>query len=205
MEPPTRQRILNYLHKHQTASVRELGRDLALTGADIRHHLSVLRASDQVEVIGQQREERGRPAYMYSLSRHVLGDNLAGLANTVLSIWWQKIPESRRTQALKTVAKQLAASMVIEDSTPVTQRLTMGIENLNRYHYQARWEAAASGPRIILGNCPYAAVISEHPELCQMDAYLLEEQFHQTVQQTAKLHKTSKGLPFCEFRVEQKE
>jgi len=204
MEPPTRQRILDYLHKHQTASVRELSRDLALTGADIRHHLSVLRANDQVEVIAQRREERGRPAYMYSLSRHVLGDNLAGLSNAVLSLWWQQVPENQRLQTLKIVAQQLATSVVMEDSTTVTQRLTTGIENLNRFHYQARWEAAASGPRVIFGNCPYAAVISQHPELCQMDAYLLEEQFHQVVQQIAKLRKTSKGLPFCEFRVEQK-
>jgi predicted ArsR family transcriptional regulator len=204
MSIPTRQRILEHLQKHQTASVRELSRDLALTGANIRHHLAFLIAGDQVEVLRQRREQRGRPANLYSLSRRMLGDNLAGLTDALLNLWLQEMPEGQRTQALNSLAQRLSVFEGAEISGPAAQRLAAAIAGLNRLHYRARWEAAAAGPRVILGNCPYAAIIADHPELCRLDAHLLEQQLGVSVEQAAKLRHTSKGLPYCEFRVEQK-
>jgi predicted ArsR family transcriptional regulator len=66
---------------------------------------------------------------------------------------------------------------------------------LNQLHYQARWEAGAEGPRIILGQCPYAAVIGNHPELCRMDMSLLEGMLDTQVEQRVKLG------PMCIFLV----
>ena len=79
------------------------------------------------------------------------------------------------------------------------RRLASTIERLNSMHYQARWEAGAEGPRIILGHCPYRAIIADHPELCQMDAALLTELLQDEVMQTAKLEPGAGGLPFCGF------
>jgi predicted ArsR family transcriptional regulator len=66
-------------------------------------------------------------------------------------------------------------------------------------HYQARWEAGADGPRIVLGHCPYGTVIEKHPELCQMDGALLAKLLGGEVRQTAKLEKGAGGLPYCVF------
>ena len=79
------------------------------------------------------------------------------------------------------------------------RRLSSTIERLNEMHYQARWEAGAGGPRIVLGHCPYAAVIKNHPELCQMDAALLVILLSGEVSQTAKLETGAGGLPYCAF------
>lgn len=66
-------------------------------------------------------------------------------------------------------------------------------------HYQARWEAGAEGPRVILGHCPYVGLVEQHPQLCQMDASLLVELLDGDVRQTAKLEVGAGGKPFCAF------
>jgi len=85
--------------------------------------------------------------------------------------------------------------------TPLPRRLTLAVDRFNELHYQARWEAGIDGARFILGHCPYAAIVAEYPELCRMDAYLLEQRSGSPVEQMAKLQPSAKGYPFCVFRV----
>lgn len=202
MRLTTRLRILDYLRKQQTASAGELSLAMTLTGANIRHHLAVLEANDLVEVIGQLREgQRGRPVNLYSLSRRVLGDGLDALSGALLSEWLEgKTGESRR-KALSVLAQHLLSTNPEKLHLSLTQRLAATIDRLNQLHYQARWEAAASGARLILGHCPYAAIIGVHPELCTMDEYLLGGSLQSNVRQTAKLQPGKRGLPICVFLV----
>jgi len=65
--------------------------------------------------------------------------------------------------------------------------LNLSVEKLNQMNYHARWEAGAGGPRILFGHCPYAAIITRHPELCAMDAALLKELFGDELEQIAKI------------------
>lgn len=202
MRLTTRLRILNYLRKQQTACARELSLAMALTGANIRHHLAVLEANDLVEVIGQRREgRRGRPVNLYSLSRRVLGDGLDALSGAALSEWLGGKTEGPRRAALRSLAQHLLTPDSQALNLPLTQRLGATIDRLNQLHYQARWEAAASGPSLVLGHCPYAAIIEAHPELCLMDKYLLEGSLKSAVRQTTKLLPGARGLPLCVFLV----
>ena len=57
----------------------------------------------------------------------------------------------------------------------MSRRLNLAVEKLNKMNYHARWEAGSQGPRLIFGHCPYAAILEKHPELCRMDAALIEE------------------------------
>jgi predicted ArsR family transcriptional regulator len=85
--------------------------------------------------------------------------------------------------------------------TRLTQALYQSVQQLNEMHYQARWEARADAPRVIFGHCPYAAVLAEHPEICQLDVSLLEEMLGQPVEQTARLAKDGRGMTYCAFRI----
>ena len=201
MRPTTRLRILDYLRKHQTASVRELSRALAMTGANIRHHLAVLESSDLIEFISQRSEGRGRPVNVYSLSRRVLGDGLDELARAMLNVWLRNATEPARDAGLRSLALCLGGVNIPEQDTPLTHRLPQLVDRLNELHYQARWEAGMNGPAIILGHCPYAAIIASTPELCRMDAFLLEQWTGLAVEQTARLQTGGKGYPVCGFRV----
>jgi predicted ArsR family transcriptional regulator len=201
MRMTTRTRILTYLHKKQTASVRELSVVMALTGANIRHHLADLEANGLIEFLSLRREERGRPVNIYGLSRHMLGDGLAELNGAILHVWLKNAPEAALEDGLRSVALQLGGKNLPDVGTMLTLRLARLIERLNELHYQARWEAGVTGPAVILGYCPYSAIIRAHPELCRMDGFFLEQWVGSPVEQTAKLHSGAKGYPICVFQV----
>jgi len=199
MKPTTRLRILDHIRKHQTASVRELSALIGKTGANIRHHLVMLESNNLIEVIGLRKKGLGRPIQIYGLSQQVLGDGLGTLGGSILDLWLGSMAVERKEESLRKLAERMAGSADL--GNPIMKQLVGTVNRLNEIHYQARWEASATGPRIILGHCPYAAIIKEHPELCQMDAFLLEKRLDQTIEQTAKLQLSDKGLPYCAFQI----
>jgi predicted ArsR family transcriptional regulator len=201
MCPTTRLRILDYLRKQQTASVHELSSALAMTGANVRHHLAVLESDDLIELISQRREGRGRPGNIYGLSRRVLGDGLDGLAGAMFEVWLRDASKAVREAGLRSVALRLGGLIPPGSDTLLPRRLTQAVDRLNELHYQARWEAGVNGARIFLGHCPYAAIIASYPELCRMDAFLLEQRTGLPVEQTTRLQPGAKGYPFCTFQV----
>lgn len=195
----TRLKILDYLKRHEVASVRELSRWLSMSGANIRHHLTILEQSELVEMIGQQREGRGRPKNVFRLSRRVLGDSLDVLSSALLDGWINPLPLEAREAVLMKVAEKVGAAFEAARTGPATKRIIAMVKFLNQLHYQARWEATASGARLVLGHCPFSAIIERHPELCRLDAHLLEYCSLQTVDQVAKLEPTGQGSPQCIF------
>ena len=201
MSPPTRLRILEYLRKQQTASVHELSSALAMTGANVRHHLAVLESNQLIELVSQRREGRGRPVNVYGLSRQVLGDGLDGLAGAMLETFIRATPLADQAAGLRCMASTLGGIAIPDPHTPLSRRLTQAVERLSELHYQARWEAGIDGAHVILGHCPYAAIIAAYPELCRMDAFLLEQRSGSPVEQVARLQGSAKGYPFCTFRV----
>jgi predicted ArsR family transcriptional regulator len=192
---------LEYLEKQQTASVRELSHALAMTGANIRHHLAVLESNYLIEPLSQRREGQGRPETIYGLSRHVLGEGLAELACAMLNVWLKNTTETALETDLRSVASKMGGDDLPDPSLLLTHRLRRLVDRLNELHYQSRWEAGLNGPNVILGHCPYVAIVASNPELCRMDAYLLEQWTGLPVEQTAMLQKSIKGVPYCGFRV----
>ena len=176
----TRQKVLAFLTRTRTASVSEISRALKMSAANVRHHLRVLVSDGRLELVsGQEHVGRGRPEKMYSLPRAALGDNLSALSDALLTEAGTKV----RVEAL-------ATRLVGESdfaSQPVVKRLNLVVEKLNQMNYHARWEAGADGPRIILGHCPYAAIIERHPELCRMDAALLKDLMGQSAEQLSQI------------------
>jgi DeoR family transcriptional regulator, suf operon transcriptional repressor len=185
-----RHKVLAYLNKTRTASAREISRALKMPAPNVRHHLRVLVSDGRLELASvRRRDGRGRPEKVYSLPRAVLGDNLSALANALLV-------ESGSNVRMEAIAKRLAAETNLTGQ-PVARRLNFIVEKLNKMNYHARWEAGSAGPRIVLGHCPYAAIIEKHPELCQMDKALLNEMMGQSSEQIFKIGKD--GSSVCVF------
>jgi len=196
MSVTTRQKILDYLKRNRTVSSRELARTLHMTPANARHHLGILAGDGRVEVVNLRRGGKGRPEKVYRLAGTLVGDNLSALADALLT-------EADGKVEMEALGKRIAGES-IASGQPLMRRLASAVERLNGMHYQSRWEAGAEGPRVVLGHCPYAAVIGKHPELCQMDAALLAKLLGGEVRQTAKLEKGAGGLPYCAFVFAQK-
>lgn len=182
-----RQKVLAHLKKTRASSAREIARALKMSAPNVRHHLSVLCSDGRVEFTAlNNREGRGRPEKLYSLSQAALGDNLSALTNAVLTETGKKL----NVDAL--ASRMMDASQFA--NLPVTKRLVLLVEKLNEMNYQARWEAAADGPRVIFGRCPYAKVIDGHPELCKIDIAILEKSLGRPVIQSTKNEAVGRGL-----------
>ncbi|GAB4580438.1 MAG: transcriptional regulator [Anaerolineales bacterium] len=198
MSKSTRQRILEILATRATATADELAHLLHLTPANMRHHLSRLEADGRVAVVGERPPRgRGRPQRIFALPRH--GQGTARLASALLDQVLTPLMPAQHPEVFHALATRLGG-----EPTParhITQRLAGAVRRLNELEYQARWEAHALAPRVILGNCPYASIIDRHPELCQVDGHLLENLLGEKATQLTKLEKTLQGLPACIFAI----
>ena len=190
-----RQKVLAYLSKTRSASAREIARSLKMSPATVRHHLRILAADGRLETTSTRgRDGRGRPENVYSLPHAALGHNLAALSEALLA-------EAGPGLRMEALAGHIARTVMGESSAaqPLAKRLNLTVESLNQMNYHAHWEAGSEGPRILLGHCPYAAILDRHPELCSMDHALLRGL---TGQSSAQIFRTRRdGSSACVFVV----
>jgi predicted ArsR family transcriptional regulator len=139
---------------------------------------------------------------LYGASDRLLGDNMAAIADSLLGAW----PSGSRSAGPNGLTTTLAQGLLHRLGTsaspnPISKRIAALIERLNEAHYHARWEAGAQGPRILLGHCPYYAIIRQHPVLCQMDAFALGEQLGAKATQVAKIDPAASTVTQCIFLI----
>lgn len=169
----TRQRLLELLKNRNNQTAAELSRALGVTQADARYHLSKMVNEGLIVVVGhQQAGRRGRPARRYALADAALKDNFDLLTSALLTITLAELSAEDQHSFLYRVAAALVGETDLQG--PLSQRLVRAIEKLNELGYVSRWEAHATAPRLILENCPFAKLLNQHPQLCQLDACMLE-------------------------------
>jgi predicted ArsR family transcriptional regulator len=185
-----RQKILMYMSKSRTASARELSRALQMSSAAVRHHLRILAVDGRLEIVAARgRDARGRPEKIYSLPRAALGDNMAALSDALLTEAASRVP-------VEALADRLAGASNVEGQS-LAKRLNHSVEKLNSMNYHAHWEAGLQGPRILFGNCPYAAILGKHPELCHMDQAMLRNLTREPAKQVFRTGQ--EGSSVCVF------
>ena len=198
-----RAQILKILQTRQTATPTELSRALQVTSANIRHHLRNLARDGVVVAVGERpAQARGRPTQVYALANQ--GSNIPLLTSILLSYNLSSRPTEERTPLLKTFAAHLLEKFPNPPQAKgrhITQRLVNTISTLDTLNYQPRWEAHAEGPQIVLEHCPYAAILEDHPEICQVDAFLIENILEEPVTQTVKRQPNQLGIRYCLFKV----
>lgn len=201
----TRQKILDYLREHHQATAPEISKALNMTRENIRYHLGELLEAGLVEAVpstnGKPRG-RGRPVRIYRPSNAQRPNNLLQLASLLLDAFQET---SAGCADPNLALRRFATAMLDNEPYPknLTQRLNKVLQSLNQKRYQARWEARPQGPLLILRNCPYAALLPEHPELCQIDAYFLEAMTGQAVEQAARMDPFTGHPPACLFYLHQ--
>ena len=196
----TRRRILEYLESHDSATAVELSHALGVTAADIRHHINALREENVITVMGERPPAgRGRSSQLYSLTHQAMADNLDRLAKALLLESLQPLDSDERRAFLNRLAQRLVGEVSSRGGLP--SRLFLAVQRLNQLNYQARWEAHAGAPRIFFNRCPYAAILPEHPELCQLDALVLNALLGVPVSQVAKLARDRRGGTYCLFNI----
>ncbi len=195
MNESTHDRILETIAQMRSASVAELSQQLHTTVANIRYHLEALLVDQAIEVIPPiaDRAHPGRPAKRYRLSAKVKPSDLPELSSDLLSILIDPAQTAEERGAMLSRIARMRIGGTTTEGAPA-QRLNGAVDFLNRHAYQARWEARRGGPEIRLGNCPYFVLLSDHPELCQIDRLMLQELLGARVT-VQDCYQTGKGLP----------
>jgi predicted ArsR family transcriptional regulator len=198
-----RQLVLDYIHSHHNVTVREIAQSMQMTQANARHHLAILRAQGLIEIVSHPGDGgRGRPANSYRLAAAFRSQNLGILAGALLEQYLQLQSPANQATRCRQLAKALLASNalnLIPQAINMRQRLLEAVKSLNALNYQARWEARASAPYLLLGYCPYFEIIADHPEICQIDHEILQMLIGQPVRQTARLIVDEHGETTCHF------
>ncbi len=194
----SRRQILKYLQDHNLASALEISRALHMTAANVRHHFAILKNQGLIEEFGsRQSKYRGRPTKLFGLPSNVLDNNINDLAAALLKSF---LNGQNLETKFSILINHLFPDQIDQDANnSILQLLNHTVQQLNSANYQARWEASPTGPRVILGHCPYAVLQSDYPELCQMDRLFLSHQLNRSIIQITKLERTPEGTPSCVF------
>src|SRR5690606_24302266 len=112
---------------------------------------------------------RGRPEQVFTLTITAQPEGLENLTHALL----RQLGDSPRAAQVR----QLAANLVSTDNLPTgpARRLVTAMQRLTPLGYKPHWEARPQGPEVVLGRCPYANLVAEHPALCRMDKEVLEQ------------------------------
>lgn len=203
MPATIREKILEHLRLNRTASVAALAFALDVTKADIRYHLKPLLGEGLVEIEDrestQSNKARGRPKASFRLTSSARANNLQALASALLHEFYsaQSVDPEERSSRLA----RLLFSLPADEGDTLIQRLTRLVDQLRESHYEPRWEAHSAGPRILFENCPYAAILAEFPQLCEMDRQYISQFSGLRTELLQTLNTSKRKPPACVFRL----
>jgi predicted ArsR family transcriptional regulator len=198
MKKTTRYRLIEYMKAKKTASTVELAHVLKITASDARYHLASLENEGVVVVVDTRMQGRGRPTQIYMLSKELNRHNLDGLTRAILDVWLPSLQEDKRNADLLKIGMYMITGINKPEGN-LTQRLTSAIRYLNNKNYVARWEAHINAPRILITHCPYALVAPKHPEICQIDGFLIGEIIGQAVSRISSVVEKNPSQVQCIF------
>lgn len=169
------------------------------TRANIQYHLSKLEAEGLIEKLPSAAlpAQPGRPRHFFVLSVRARPTNLVGLADALLKQLFSTEKTAEQSTLDQLAQRLFPLSLPI--SLTLTQRLNRVVKELSSRGYQARWEARPAGPQVEFRNCPYAALLPLHPELCQLDAAVLKLLTACQVEQRMRMQLPKE--PACLFQV----
>ncbi len=182
---------------------------MQMTEANARHHLNILAEQGAVAVIGQRSSSgKGRPVQLFGLSERAAGHNLDRLAGSLLAELLEGLSREQQDQILERLAVRILGNDQPEASdlpakrSHLTRRLFQAVRNLNEFNYDARWEAHTLAPRLILGHCPYAAIVAVRPEICRLDRILLQQLVDAPVEEISLRQPAQRSAQQCVFAVQ---
>jgi predicted ArsR family transcriptional regulator len=196
----TRGRIVSLLRRG-TDTVEELSRRLGLTDNAVRAHLETLARDGLVERRGMRRGLR-KPHFSYALTddaEQLFPKAYPTLLNQLLAVLKLRLSPVELEAILREVAVSLAVGQSAEWNDENTEsRARKVLEVLEALGGAPRLDTEED--RLIISSfssCPFAATVSEHPEVCRLAEILLSEVAGLTV----KEHCRKGAIPACSFEI----
>ena len=173
----TRGRIVSYLRGSQ-GTVTDLANHLELTDNAVRAHLATLERDGLVKQSGLRKGSR-KPHFAYELTsegEHLFPKAYDALLNQFITVFKQRLTPKAFAEALRAVGRSLATAQKVDGrKQKLEQRVKTALQTLESIGGSPRLERQDKQISITSRSCPLAAVVSEHPETCQMVETLISE------------------------------
>lgn len=149
-------------------SLEDISRATTLHVNTIRTHLDMLRAAGRVERTRGASDGRGRPRWLYAPVSDDVYHQLAHDLSEALTA-----AEDPATAEEAASRWRLADDVTLPQATTPDEAVAVAAEALQRLGFDVA--TSPVGDAVYLGNCPYAALVSEHPVICDIHAKALEQ------------------------------
>jgi predicted ArsR family transcriptional regulator len=197
----TRGRIVSLL-RGATKTVNELAEELELTDNAVRSHLPTLERDGLIRQCGLQRGTR-KPHFAYELAPE--GENLFPKAYDALLNQLIAVLEGRLgPEALEAILREVGRSIAAQQSSAkpeddLDSRAQRALRALSDLGGSARIEREDDKLFISSTACPFAAVVTEHPDVCQLAEALIA----QIMETKVREHCDRQDVPKCRFAVQE--
>lgn len=198
----TRGKILLLLRGTEL-TVKQMAEELSLTENAVRAHLATLERDNLVRQSGQRRAFR-KPQKAYTLTEQ--GEEFFPKAhellfNALIDILKTDLGAQDLQRVLVAVGEQLGRTyaQAVEAGDPAARR-QMALRALSDLGGLAKIERAHGGVVIQGTSCPLAALVREHPEVCQVAQALLTAILGEKVQEQCTHGETPRCCFFIETR-----
>jgi len=195
----TRGRLVTLL-RGTTKTVNELAQELELTDNAVRAHLLSLERDGLIKQSGIQRGTR-KPHFAYELTEeadHLFPKAYDALLNQLIAALKGRLTPVALEEVLRQVGRSLAgAQAASQKNGDMESRIGSALAALEAIGGAARAERENERLVIRSENCPLAAAVSEHPEVCKLSETLLSEIVGVEVREQCD----REGPPRCRFEI----
>lgn len=154
--------------------VEDIAEAVGLHANTVRGHLDALLAAGRITRVPDQRATRGRPHWLYSATTSATVRELARALDAELD------RASASDLARLAAATWAEAGPEVDEASSVEEAVELATTTLTGFGFDA--VRSPVGDQITLRACPYAALVHEHPVICDIHAELLGEVLSRTGQ-----------------------
>lgn len=165
------------LLRRSSRTVNELAEELGLTDNAVRSHLAALERDGLVEQHRGSPQGVGKPAFVYTLTLEadaLLPKAYAPVLGLLLSTLAERMEADAFAELLREVGRRAAAGRT-EAVDDIRMRIDAAYGVLGEFGGVAEIQEADGAVFIRGYSCPLAALVSDHPQVCQLAEALLSE------------------------------
>ncbi|HEU5367970.1 MAG TPA: ArsR family transcriptional regulator [Ktedonobacterales bacterium] len=186
------------LLRRASQTVEELAQALHLTDNAVRAHLATLERDGLVEQQGVRRGS-GKPAFVYALTpeaERLFPKAYEPVLDQLLGVLEAQRPPEQIEELLRVTGRQLAKTRPLPVGD-LRARLHAATETLNSLGGLAVLEETEEFFWIRGQRCPLAALVPDHPQMCQLAEALVGQLIGESVQE----HCARGAEPHCCFAI----
>ena len=197
----TREKILRTLLSNPESTINELAEAVGINGISIRHHLTSLEADDLV-VSSEERHGVGRPRLIYSLTDKGVEKFPSGylrLTKRLISALKENLSSPEMAALFGSIGSEIAQNYTEElNGKSTKERIKILKKVMTSEGYIVEYDENKHDYLLTSLTCPYNQIISEFPELCNIDFQLISEFLSTTVEiNTCVLN----GDNYCSYKI----